>query len=564
MSTFKPTVAQRFPFAKGQQSKEALYWKNFEFPVVVKEYGAVSDIDFCPVEPFSFAASCSTRVQIYNPVTNQVDKTISRFKGVAYGASYRHDGKLMIAGGEEAYVRLFDISGRAVLRIFKGHDGPVHVTKFAANNQVMSCSDDKTVRCWDIPSEEEVVRFADHKDYVRCGVVSPSSKDLWLTGSYDHSVKLHDLRTGTSILSVDHGQPVERVLMFPSGGVFLSAGGNYVKVWDALAGGRLLATLSNHHKTITAMCFNANCSRLLTGSLGRHVKVYDVSTYEVVASMSYPASILSMGLSPDDKTLVVGATSGLLSIRHRKPDKEMEGLHSKQRQRGRRNVYMQGRVFTQKNGNLIVKPSTKARIEKYDRMLQRFQHSKALDAALHPNVRLRSPEISFSIFRELIRRGVVHSALSGRDRRWLCIVLTFLKKHLPDTNYTSTVIDITDILLDIYGEVMGENEEVLKRFQSLQLGIQQELKYHTALEEIRGMLDTVLAASQAPPPPPPTLPSQGNSFHPAETGLMSASPDDLPSFMSSRNTVGNVSSKEGDEARELETVRVSGQVNGAR
>lgn len=50
-------------------------------------------------------------------------------------------------------------------------------------------------------------------------------------------------------------------------------------------------------------------------------------------------------------------------------------------------------------------------------------------------------------------------------------------------------------IADIYGPVMGESEDVLKRFQALQVGLQQELRYHTTLEEIRGMLDTILAAS---------------------------------------------------------------------
>ncbi|XP_063955936.1 U3 small nucleolar RNA-associated protein 15 homolog [Lytechinus pictus] len=498
--SYKPTAVKRLPRAKGQPSKEALFWKNFEFPVTVKEYGAVTDIDFSPVEPYNFAVSSSTRVQIYNPLTNQIERSLSRFKGVAYGASYRQDGKLMVAGGDESFVRLFDLSGRAVLRIFKGHQGPVHVAKFAANNQVMSCSDDNTVRCWDIPSEEEVVRFSDHTDYIRSGVISPSSKDIWLTGSYDHSVKMYDLRTGSSIMSVDHGQPVERVIMFPAGGVFLSAGGNYVKVWDALAGGRLLATVSNHHKTITAMCFNGNNSRLLTASLDRHVKVYDVTTYQLVASMDYPAPILSLGISSDDKTLVVGATSGLLSIKHRKPDDELQtSKPHRQRSAGANSrYYVHGKVFTPKEDDMVVTHINKDHLEKYDRMLKKFEHSKALDAALHPNVRLRTPHVTFSLLQELIRRGVVKSALSGRDDRWLCIILTFLKKHISDTNFTPIAVDISNILLDIYGPVMGESEDVMKRFQALQVGLQQELRYHTTLEEIRGMLDTILAASHSP------------------------------------------------------------------
>ena len=45
------------------------------------------------------------------------------------------------------------------------------------------------------------------------------------TGSYDHTVKMFDTRIGeSSIMTVEHGAPVESVLMFPTGGVFISAG----------------------------------------------------------------------------------------------------------------------------------------------------------------------------------------------------------------------------------------------------------------------------------------------------------------------------------------------------
>lgn len=49
-------------------------------------------------------------------------------------------------------------------------------------------------------------------------------KILFLAGSYDHTVKLFDTRIGECVMSVDHGAPVESVLMFPTGGLFFSAG----------------------------------------------------------------------------------------------------------------------------------------------------------------------------------------------------------------------------------------------------------------------------------------------------------------------------------------------------
>ena len=35
---------------------------------------------------------------------------------------------------------------------------------------------------------------------------------------------MYDARVGSCVLSVDHGAPVESILMFPTGGLFISAG----------------------------------------------------------------------------------------------------------------------------------------------------------------------------------------------------------------------------------------------------------------------------------------------------------------------------------------------------
>ncbi len=63
------------------------------------------------------------------------------------------------------------------------------------------------------------------QDYVRAGCVSSISSDLFLSGSFDHTVKLYDARSPTgSTISVDHGSPVESVLMYPGNSIFVSVG----------------------------------------------------------------------------------------------------------------------------------------------------------------------------------------------------------------------------------------------------------------------------------------------------------------------------------------------------
>ena len=135
--------------------------------------------------------------------------------------------------------------------------------------QVMTASDDTHVRLFDLATSNTLMKLKAHKDYVRCGLTSQSSDDLVLTGSYDHTIKMIDTRTQSVVVSVDHGEPVENILLFPSANMFVSCGGNSIKVWDVLKGGKLMRTLINHHKTVTSLAFSHNCKYLLSGGLDR-------------------------------------------------------------------------------------------------------------------------------------------------------------------------------------------------------------------------------------------------------------------------------------------------------
>jgi hypothetical protein len=46
------------------------------------------------------------QVQIYSSTTNEVKKTLSRFKETAYSGCFRGDGKLLVAGTEDNSVKV--------------------------------------------------------------------------------------------------------------------------------------------------------------------------------------------------------------------------------------------------------------------------------------------------------------------------------------------------------------------------------------------------------------------------------------------------------------------------
>ena len=78
------------------------------------------------------------------------------------------------------------------------------------------------------------------------------------------AVKFPNLALGTYM----HVKRVRDCVIF----YYICSGGNTIKVWDALAGGRLLFTLKNHHKTVMDMCFCSNHSRLVSAGLDQYVQ----------------------------------------------------------------------------------------------------------------------------------------------------------------------------------------------------------------------------------------------------------------------------------------------------
>ena len=100
---------------------------------------------------------------------------------------------------------------------------------------------------------------------MRAGCVSGLSNDVFISGSYDHTVKVWDARKvnpyqqiytnnsvikiflitmrllfcifkgdGSAFMTLDHGSPVEDVALLPNDALLVSAGGHDVKVNNAL------------------------------------------------------------------------------------------------------------------------------------------------------------------------------------------------------------------------------------------------------------------------------------------------------------------------------------------
>lgn len=459
-------------------------------PTLVKEFGAIDYVDFSPIEPHYFAVTCSVRVQVYNPITKLVVKNLSRFQETAYGGTFRQDGRLLVAGDEQGLVKLFDPSSKNVLRLFKGHRGPVHRAKFTQDLQhIASFSDDRTVKLWDIASEKATLTFAEHEDYIRAGAINPVSPDTLISGGYDGKIKMYDTRTQQIAYSIDHGSPVESLLFLPTGGIFISAGGTEMRVWDAFAGCRLLTKISQHHKTITSLRLGSNGKRLLSGSLDRHVKIYDVATYQTVHTLDFPNAVLSLGVAPGDQTVVAGMVDGLISIQNMEVDRSKDEIT-------KRSTNKPPPLSSVKVDHEIRNRGAR-KFNKYDFLLRKYEYVKCLDSVMTPHFARNNPEVTISVMQELIHRKGLHRALAGRSHEFLSRIILFICRFIGEHRFMRVIIDVAMILLDVYASKFHEFTGVLgKDFINLAVVLRREVNLTYDLLELQGCLELLQTATE--------------------------------------------------------------------
>ncbi|OAA64634.1 small nucleolar ribonucleoprotein complex subunit [Niveomyces insectorum RCEF 264] len=173
-----------------------------------------------------FAVTAGPRVDLYSIRKREPVKTIGRFEAVARSGEIRPDGRVLVAGDDSGKMQVFDVAGGSrpvVLRTWHTHKQPTWVTRWAPASltTLMSASDDKTVRLWDLTSPDPARTFVGHQDYVRAGAFLPastttgggggtSSNHLLVTGAYDATVRLWDARApGGAVLTFQHAAPVE-------------------------------------------------------------------------------------------------------------------------------------------------------------------------------------------------------------------------------------------------------------------------------------------------------------------------------------------------------------------
>lgn len=257
-------------------------------------YGPVLAVKYNANGSYVMSAGQDKMVRLWNPVRGTLVKTYKAHGYEVLDVIINSDNSQFASCGGDRLIFLWDVSTGRVIRKFRGHDQRVNCICYNPGEYsiIVSGSYDKTVRIWDLKSRSAapIQVLAQARDSISSLVVSPSEI---ITGSVDGCIRKYDIRMG--ILATDKlHQPVTNVSLSNDHNCILaSCLDSTVRLIDK-ASGEVLSTYKGHRNTSFKInsCLTNDDAYVVSGSEDKSVYFWDLVESKVVQTLKGHSGIV--------------------------------------------------------------------------------------------------------------------------------------------------------------------------------------------------------------------------------------------------------------------------------
>jgi WD40 repeat protein/uncharacterized caspase-like protein len=306
---------------------------GYNFPVL--------NVAFSPDNKSIAAGGEDKTIKIWDINDGRQLKTLSGHQGWVNTLNYSRDGKNLVSGSADKNIILWNVADGKLIKTISGHAASVWGVRFSADDtMIISASRDRMIKLWN-RNGSILEEFKGHSNGVWNAVFSPDSKTIAST-SLDGTVRLWR-RRDISLLDVlsGHSGGVYAVGYSPDGSKIVSASGDgRVKLWKrngvllktfiahsgeiysvafdkhgkfATAGsdgavkiwhdGQLIKTINAHSAEINHISFSPDNKLIASASKDNTVKIWQVSTGELLYTLNHTAEVYGVSFSPDGENI---------------------------------------------------------------------------------------------------------------------------------------------------------------------------------------------------------------------------------------------------------------------
>ena len=229
---------------------------------------------------------------------------------------YSPDRKYVVSGSEDKTIKIWEIETGRCIRTLEEHTSSVTSVVYSPNGKyVASGSGDGTIKLWEVSSGSCVKTLEEHTSSVTSVVYSPNGRYV-VSGSFDDTIKVWEVTTGVCIKTlIGHTGSVYSVAYSPDGKYVASGSRDKtIKVWEA-ATGECIRTLEGHTDTVYAVCYSPNGKYVASGSSDKTIKLWGVATGVCIKTCEgHTGSVYSVAYSPDGKSIASGSFDDTIKL----------------------------------------------------------------------------------------------------------------------------------------------------------------------------------------------------------------------------------------------------------
>jgi WD40 repeat protein/uncharacterized caspase-like protein len=227
--------------------------------------------------------------------------------------AFSPDGRAILTGSmrvssDEKQIRLWGTQNGQLIAGFES-SSQVEAVAFSPDGQQVLFAGDKTIQLLDLNTGRTVRTFVGHRQIISSIAFSPNGRYVASTSWGDHTIRLWDTASGQQIREFEE---YSRSVAFSRDDRFLIAGVfGSVKMWE-VESGKTARTFGQHKDNINSIALSVDGSRLLSASRNLEVKLWDISTGQLVKEFAGSINgATSVEYSPNSRIIAAGNEKGV-------------------------------------------------------------------------------------------------------------------------------------------------------------------------------------------------------------------------------------------------------------